>query len=77
MKLVEVYKKLALIDFDTDDLSRELIKEGKVIKIAAENWKTQERHLYLVSKFCLYSKTRERMTIMLIPPQSFVVYPKA
>ena len=75
MKLIEVYKKLALIDFDTDISSRELIKEGKVIKIAARDGKRQDRYLYLVRNFpCFYKlakkyKSRIDLTVVHIPPE--------
>jgi len=49
LKLVEVYKQLSIVDFDMENCNRELIKEGKVIKIAARNGKRHDRYLYLVS----------------------------
>jgi len=50
-KLVNVFNRLADINFDIVDVSRELLKEGKIIKISARNGEKYERYLYLVCCF--------------------------
>ena len=37
------------INFNIDDVSRELFKEGKIIKISARSGEKHDRYLYLVS----------------------------
>ena len=49
-RLVNIFNNLADVNFDIVDVSRELLKEGKIIKISARNGEKQERYLYLVSK---------------------------
>ncbi|XP_076804222.1 uncharacterized protein LOC143448385 isoform X2 [Clavelina lepadiformis] len=52
-KLVKVFNGLADVNFDIVDVSRELLKEGKIIKISARNGEKYERYLYLFSDMLL------------------------
>ena len=46
---MSVFNNLIDVNFDVVDVTRELLKEGKIIKISARNGEKQERYLYLVS----------------------------
>lgn len=54
MKKIDKFKKLLEIQesiYDTTDLvsaTRELVKEGRIVKISARSGDHQERHLFLV-----------------------------
>uniref|UniRef100_H2Y6T5 FYVE, RhoGEF and PH domain-containing protein 4 n=1 Tax=Ciona savignyi TaxID=51511 RepID=H2Y6T5_CIOSA len=52
-KLVNVFNNLAEVNFDIVDVSRELLKEGKIVKISARNGEKYERYLYLFSDMLL------------------------
>nr|XP_018667889.1 zinc finger protein isoform X2 [Ciona intestinalis] len=52
-KLVNVFNKLADVNFDIVDVSREMLKEGKIVKISARNGEKYERYLYLFSDMLL------------------------
>ena len=43
------------INFNIDDVSRELFKEGKIIKISARSGEKHDRYLYLVSAASIFS----------------------
>lgn len=60
MKKIDKFKKLLEIQesiYDATDLvsaTRELVKEGRIVKISARSGDHQERHLFLVSHLRLY-----------------------
>jgi len=49
-KLLNILSQLTDVNFDIVDVSRELVKEGKIIKISARNGEKSERYIYLVSE---------------------------
>ena len=61
MKKIDKFKKLLEIQesiYDSTDLvsaTRELVKEGRIVKISARSGDHQERHMFLVSSKILYS----------------------
>nr|XP_039249729.1 FYVE, RhoGEF and PH domain-containing protein 1-like isoform X2 [Styela clava] len=52
-KLLNVYNNLVDINLDFVNVSRELIQEGKIIKISARNGEKHERYLYLFNDMLL------------------------
>jgi len=46
-KLIKIFEQMTDINFNIDDVSRELFKEGKIIKISARSGEKHDRYLYL------------------------------
>ena len=47
---MDILNSLTDVNFELVDVSRELVTEGKIIKISARNGEKSERYLYLVRK---------------------------
>uniref|UniRef100_H2Y6T6 Uncharacterized protein n=1 Tax=Ciona savignyi TaxID=51511 RepID=H2Y6T6_CIOSA len=62
-KLVNVFNNLAEVNFDIVDVSRELLKEGKIVKISARNGEKYERYLYL-HNFATHQNINDTSVVM-------------
>ena len=79
MKRIEKFKKLLEVQESlggTVDLvgpTRELLKEGKIVKISARSCEHQDRYLFLV---CCISHRKRALYILdpNIPPKCYILY---